>query len=60
MTDEKDAGPKHHDHLRHHYDRKRYQRQNNQWDCGLREQCGTIGYRQRFPEQDAAIAALAV
>ena len=36
------------------------ERQNDEGNGGLREHGGEVGNRQRLPEQDAAIAALAV
>ncbi len=55
-----DAAQQQHDQLHGNGDREGEQRQNDERNARLREHGGEIGNRQRLPEQDAAIAALAV
>src|SRR3954452_25378748 len=54
------TGPKQHHKLCDNNNEERDQWQNNQRNCGFGEQRREIGYRQRLPEQNAAIAALTV
>ena len=54
------AAQQQHDQLHDNGDREAEQRQNHERNARLREHGREIGNRQRLPEQDAAIAALAV